>query len=68
MAFGLKAGVSFLDVGYLNTVDPDPLNEPIHQASPNFGAGTYYYSDKFYVGFSVPNFLETRHLEGKNVM
>jgi type IX secretion system PorP/SprF family membrane protein len=64
LAFGLKAGVSFLDVGYLNTIEPDPLNEPIHQASPNFGAGIYYYTDQLYVGFSIPNFLETRHLEG----
>lgn len=63
LAFGLKAGVSFLDVRELITVDPDPLNIPIHQASPNFGAGVYYYTNKFYVGLSVPNFLETKHLE-----
>ncbi len=63
LAFGAKAGVSFLDVGYLETIEPDPLNEPIHQTSPNFGAGVYYYTDKFYVGLSAPNFLETRHLE-----
>ncbi|GIV33064.1 MAG: membrane protein [Chitinophagales bacterium] len=25
--------------------------------TPNFGAGIYYYMDKFYAGFSVPNFL-----------
>lgn len=25
--------------------------------SPNFGAGIYYYSEKFYAGFSVPHFL-----------
>lgn len=66
LAFGLKAGVSFLDVGYLDTVDPDPLNEPINQASPNFGAGVYYYTNNFYAGLSVPNFLETRHLESGN--
>jgi len=63
LAFGLKAGVTFLDVGYLETIDPDPLNQPIHQTSPNFGAGIYYYTNNFYVGFSAPNFLETRHLE-----
>lgn len=63
LAFGLKAGVSFLDVGYLDTVDPDPLNDPINQTSPNFGAGVYYYTNNFYAGLSVPNFIETRHLE-----
>lgn len=63
LAFGLKAGVTFMDVRELIMVDPDPLNIPIHQTSPNFGAGVYYYTDKFYVGLSAPNFLETKHLE-----
>ncbi len=41
--------------------------------SPNFGAGIYYYSDKFYAGFSVPHFLNsslTEHfkLEGTNLV
>ena len=63
LAFGLKAGATFLDVRSLLTIDPDPLNIPINQVSPNFGAGMYYYTNKFYVGLSVPNFLETRHLE-----
>ncbi|MCF6182501.1 type IX secretion system membrane protein PorP/SprF [Lutibacter sp.] len=63
LAFGLKGGISFLDVRNLITNDSDPLNIPIHKTSPNFGAGLYYYTNKFYLGFSAPNFLETRHLE-----
>ncbi|UMB59401.1 type IX secretion system membrane protein PorP/SprF [Lutibacter sp. A80] len=63
LAFGLKAGVTFMDVRELLMIDPDPLNIPVHETSPNFGAGVYYYTDKFYAGLSVPNFLETRHLE-----
>jgi len=64
LAFGLKTGFSFLDVRDLITNEPsDLLNTPIHKTSVNFGAGFYYYTDKFYLGFSVPNFLETRHLE-----
>ena len=65
LAFGLKAGVSFLDVGDLTSIEPDPLNIPIHQTSPNFGAGIFYYTNKYYLGLSAPNFLETRHLEKK---
>jgi type IX secretion system PorP/SprF family membrane protein len=65
LAFGLKAGVTFMDVRELRMVDPDPLNIPIHQTSPNFGAGVYYYTDRFYAGLSAPNFLETKHLEKK---
>ncbi|SDX59230.1 type IX secretion system membrane protein, PorP/SprF family [Lutibacter oricola] len=63
LAFGLKAGVTLLDVRETIMVDPDPLNVPINETSPNFGAGIYYYTDKFYLGLSAPNFLETRHLE-----
>ncbi|NLP57873.1 type IX secretion system membrane protein PorP/SprF [Lutibacter sp. B1] len=64
LAFGLKGGVSFLDVREVNQVeDGDPLNIPINKVSPNFGAGIYYYTNRFYVGLSVPNFLETRYLE-----
>lgn len=63
LAFGVKGGFTMLDVRSLITVDPDPLNTPIHLTTPNFGAGLYYYTDQFYVGLSVPSFLETRHLE-----
>lgn len=63
LAFGLKGGFTFLDVRETIMVDPDPLNIPVHETSPNFGVGMYYYTDKFYVGLSVPNILETRHLE-----
>ena len=64
LAFGLKGGFTFLDVRELITVEQeDPLNIPVHQTSPNFGAGVYYYTEKFYLGISAPNFLETRHLE-----
>ena len=60
LAFGIKGGISFLDVREVNQVeDGDPLNIPIHQASPNFGAGVFYYNERFYAGLSAPNFLET---------
>lgn len=35
--------------------------------SPNFGAGLYYYAQKFYAGLAVPNFLETEHLDNTSV-
>lgn len=64
LAFGLKVGATFLNVRDLLMVDgADPLNEPVNETSPNFGAGLFYYTNKFYVGFSAPNFLETKHLE-----
>ena len=32
--------------------------------SPNFGAGLYYYTDRFYVGASVPHFLNASLSDG----
>lgn len=65
LAFGIKAGFTFLDVtGLEGLQNSDPLlNEPVNEISPNIGAGIYYYADRFYLGLSVPNILETRHLE-----
>lgn len=64
LAFGIKAGFTSLQVNTLNSVNQnDPLNIPIDRTAPNFGAGAYYYQDKFYFGFSIPNFLKTRYLE-----
>ena len=53
LAFGLKGGVTLLDVNLLDVVLPqtsnagDPVfDENINDAFPNFGAGVYYYTDK----------------------
>lgn len=74
LAFGLKAGVTLLNVNLLDVVLPqtatgdDPLfDENINDAFPNIGAGVYYYNDKFYAGFSVPNILKSEHLDKDNI-
>ncbi len=67
LAFGLKGTAHLLNVDYskLNWYNPnDPLNNNIqNRFSPNVGAGVYLYSEKFYVGLSVPNMLETKHYD-----
>jgi len=74
LAFGLKAGVTLLNVNLLDVVLPqtstgdDPLfDENINDAFPNIGAGVYYYNDKWYAGFSVPNLLKSEHLDKDNI-
>ena len=70
LAFGLKAGVTLhsLDFAALNPLDPndnayfDFDNEPL----PNFGAGVFYYTDKFYMGLSVPNIMKSKYFEKHN--
>ena len=61
LSFGIKASGNMfnLDTDKLNPVDVDPsLQNFDNEISPNFGAGVYLHSDKFYLGLSVPNFLQ----------
>lgn len=62
LSFGIKATANLfnLDVNQLNPADAnDPsLQNLDNEFSPNFGAGVYLHSEKFYFGLSVPNFLE----------
>lgn len=68
LSFGIEASGDLLNVDYtkLNRYD---VNNPLFQNSidnafsPNIGAGVYYHSDKLYLGFSVPNFLATKHFD-----
>jgi len=70
LAFGLKAGATFQQIGLLmlNQVGSnDPkFSQNSNKTHPNFGVGVFYYKEKFYVGASVPNLLETLHFERSN--
>src|SRR5690606_8772545 len=35
----------------------------INSTTPNVGAGVFYYTDKYYLAFSVPNILNSVHLD-----
>jgi len=67
LALGLKAGLTFHEVGLadLELQDPsDPFfTENINNTYPNAGAGAFLYGDKFYLGLSVPNLLTSVHLD-----
>lgn len=68
LAFGLKGGVTFFNVNLtgidLGDDQSDNLfKENINKVMPNFGAGLFYYTNNYYLGFSVPNILETKHLD-----
>ncbi len=74
LAFGLKGGVTLLDVNFSDIILPesetmgDPVfDENIKETMPNFGAGVYYYTNRFYVGFSVPNILKSKHMDKDNI-
>lgn len=63
LAFGLKGSFSFMNVGLFTATDiidesDVVFREDYKDTYPNIGAGIYYYTDKFYVGVSVPGILE----------
>ncbi len=67
LSFGFKTSAHLLDIRFseLNQFAPDQtLEQDIdNKFSPNFGAGIYYHTNKFYAGLSVPRFLQTSHFE-----
>ncbi|MGJ8548302.1 PorP/SprF family type IX secretion system membrane protein [Winogradskyella wichelsiae] len=67
LAFGIKAGATFHDIGLtdLEVIDPtdDFFSQDINTTTPNFGAGFFYYTDKYYVSLSAPNLLSSVHLD-----
>ncbi len=68
LSFGLKAGGNLLDVNF-NELTRFDINDPNFEQSidnkfsPNVGLGLYYHTDKFYLGLSAPNILETDHFD-----
>lgn len=70
LAFGLKAGLTFHDIGIQEgNIDLIDLGDPffaqnINETTPNIGAGLYYFKpNRYYVSVSVPNILDAVHLD-----
>lgn len=66
LALGIKAKINLLNVDYNKLsirVQDDVMfaNNINNDFSPNVGAGLYWYSDRSYIGLSVPSFIETEH-------
>ncbi|MFW0739576.1 type IX secretion system membrane protein PorP/SprF [Flavobacterium sp. T12S277] len=71
LSFGIRG------TGNLFSLDPNKLSperqgDPQFQNlksvfSPNIGAGVYWYSDKAYIGLSIPAFIETNRYNDNNV-
>jgi len=70
LAFGLKAGVTMhkIDFNTIYPTLPDLGDDVFGQGNPNktflnVGSGVFYYTDKYYLAFSVPNMLKTKYLD-----
>ncbi|MDR7372887.1 type IX secretion system membrane protein PorP/SprF [Flavobacterium aquidurense] len=71
LSFGIKgtANIFNLDASKLNPIDAgDPMFQDLdNKFTPNVGAGVYWHSDKAYIGFSVPNFIQTNRYDDNDV-
>lgn len=62
LALGLQAGATHVNMNLNNVELPDP-NDPFFMGNevtswiPNFGMGAFYYGQKYYLGASVPHFM-----------
>ncbi len=68
LSFGLKSGINIkkTDLTSLNTYeqnDPVFLEDIKSEILPNFGFGMYYFTNKYYVGISIPKLLENDFTE-----
>jgi len=65
LAFGIQGGAFqyTLDGTRMTTDEPDDAAVPLNNESvivPDAGFGIYSYSKKYYIGFSIPQLLETK--------
>ncbi|GEP49963.1 membrane protein [Flavobacterium noncentrifugens] len=71
LAFGLKGGATFHKVGLFSDIgngnvpdaDDPAFSENVSRTYMNIGSGVFYYTKKYYVAFSVPNMLKSKHLD-----
>lgn len=71
LSFGVKAGATFHNIG-LSGLTTQNQNDPafsndVGETYANIGAGFFLYGDNFYLGASVPNMLESVHLDAQGI-
>ena len=62
LAFGLQGGVSNYNSNFssISNVDPVFANGDVNINRPNFGAGLYFNTDRFFAGVSVPQLVRSK--------
>lgn len=71
LALGLKAGATFQNIGlfsdigngFVNDGSDEAFSENSNNTHLNIGSGLFYYTDNYYVSFSVPNMLKNTFLD-----
>ena len=71
LAFGLKAGATLHNVGLFSDIGNGYIQQPgdlafsenSSTANLNLGTGLFYYNDNYYLALSIPNMLNSKHLD-----
>lgn len=68
LSLGIKAGATFFSTDFNGFIYSDDLPDPafannLSRTFPNVGVGAFYFGDNYYLGFSAPNLLRSKHLE-----
>lgn len=73
LALGVKGGVTMQEIGLFSKINNTLPNkgdiafsEDSSETLFSAGAGLFYFTNKYYVGFSVPNFLQNTYIEKSN--
>lgn len=72
LSMGIKGGLSFYqanlsELKLIEDYDPAFENDVEGKFMPTLGFGLYYYTNKFYVGFSSPNIMKNQYLDDYSV-
>ncbi len=70
-SMGLQGGIDILRSDWTKLTIMDQ-NDPIFNSSeinyfPNFGTGVFYFTEKFYMGFSVPYILTSKKTKAEDI-
>lgn len=67
LSLGLQGGGTMVDAQYSQLLIRQPgdplLGADVQGFKPNFGAGVYYYSQRFYAGISAPQLLDAGNVQ-----
>ncbi len=69
LSLGLKGGFNHFQLDVNQLLQAAPNDDALNVANtskylPNFGLGLYYYSDRYFIGFSIPKLLENKLVNG----
>lgn len=75
LAFGVKAGATIHSLGLFSDIN-GALEHQSDQAFAsdfssttfNFGAGLFYYTNKYYLAISIPNFIKSEQLDPSGIV